>query len=407
MGAIYVIGTCDTKGEELRFVRDLLAEAGRKVLLVDISTGGFGGDIVDVRATDVAAFHPEGADAILSQCDRGKAITAMSEALVRYLAPRDDIDAAFALGGSGGTALVSPALRSLPIGVPKILVSTVASGNVAPYIGASDICLLYSITDMTGLNRISRTILANAAGALLGMTQHAKTQEETGRATIGLTMFGVTTPCVQQITAALADDFDTLVFHATGTGGQSFEKLVDSGLVSAGIDITTTEVADMLVGGVFPGTEDRFGAFIRTGAPWIGSCGALDMVNFGAMDAVPPRFRNRRLHVHNPQVTLMRTTPEECDRIGSWIGERLNLCEGEVRLLIPEGGISAIAGPGQPFHDPEADAALCNALQRAIRPTAKRQLQRLPFHINSPEFANAVLDAFRDAVLSNPQLMVH
>ncbi len=405
MGAIYVIGTCDTKGEELGFVRDLLVAGGRKVVLVDVSTSG-GGEGCDVPALDVASFHPQGTDACI-QSDRGRAITAMSEALLGYLASRNDLDAAFALGGSGGTALVAPALRSLPIGVPKLLVSTVASGNVAPYIGASDIFLLYSITDIAGLNRISRTILTNAAGALLGMMQQAKAQAEAGRATVGLTMFGVTTPCVQRIAAALADDFDTLVFHATGTGGQSFEKLVDSGLIGAGIDITTTEIADMLVGGVFAAAEDRFGAFIRTGAPWVGSCGALDMVNFGAMDTVPPRFRNRQLHFHNPQVTLMRTTPEECTRIGEWIGERLNLCEGEVRFLIPEGGISAIAGPAQPFHDPEADEALFAALQRTIRPTAKRRLRRLPHHINSPEFANAVLDAFRDAITSNPQLMVN
>jgi uncharacterized protein (UPF0261 family) len=200
------------------------------------------------------------------------------------------------------------------------------------------------------------------------------------------------------VTAKLKDDYDCLVFHATGTGGQSFEKLVDSGLLVAGLDITTTEVCDFLVGGVFPCTPDRFNAFVRTKRPYVGSCGALDMVNFGAMDTVPSKFRDRTLYVHNPQVTLMRTTPEENAEIGTWIAERLNLCEGAVRFLIPEKGVSAIDAPGKPFHDPVADASLFAAIERTLRPTANRQLIRLPYNINDPPFAEALVDHFNDVV---------
>ena len=403
MASIYVIGTFDTKGEELSFVCDRLRDAGRSVALVDVSTRGSMAATVAITPATVAAYHPQGAGAVLGLADRGEAISRMSEALTRFLGARQDVAGVIALGGSGGTSLVAPALRALPIGLPKILISTVASGNVAPYVGASDICMVYSITDIAGLNRISRAILRNAADAMTGMTARPRVAETEGRTTVGLTMFGVTTPCVLNLTHALADRYDTLVFHATGVGGQSFEKLVDSGLISAGIDITTTEVCDLLVGGVFPATEDRFGAFIRTGAPWVGSCGALDMVNFGAMDTVPAEFRQRRLLVHNAGVTLMRTTSEECARIGTWIGRRLDLCRGQVRLLIPEGGVSAIAGPGEPFHDPEADAVLFTALERSIRRTAERQVVRIPHHINSPEFAASVIAAFDEVARTSPR----
>jgi uncharacterized protein (UPF0261 family) len=208
-------------------------------------------------------------------------------------------------------------------------------------------------------------------------------------------MFGVTTPCVQQITAALEADYDCLVFHATGTGGRSMEKLIDSQMVQGVIDVTTTEVADMLVGGVFPATEDRLGAIIRSRMPYIGSCGALDMVNFGAFDTVPAQFRNRNLYRHNPQITLMRTTPEENAAIGRWIGERLNRMDAPVRFFLPEGGVSALDAPGQPFHDPAADQALFRALEATVRPTAMRQLIRLPHNINAPEAAAEMVKAFR------------
>ena len=394
MGSVYVVGTCDTKGEELAYVRDLVAGTGLTVRLVDVSTTSEpSGVVADHGPDEVLAHHPEKASLT---SDRGESVTAMSAALVRFIASRPDVDGILGIGGSGGTALVAPAMRALPIGVPKVLVSTVASGNVAPYVGPTDISMMYSVTDVAGLNRISRRVLANAAFSIAGMASHPPSEGVEQKPALGLTMFGVTTPCVQTIVSGLSPSFDCLVFHATGTGGQSFEKLVDSRLVTAGLDITTTEVCDLLVGGVFPATEDRFGAFERTGLPWIGSVGAMDMVNFGARDTVPARFKDRRLHVHNAQVTLMRTTPEENVRFGEWMGARLNRCEGPVRLKLPERGVSALDADGMPFFDPDADEALFAALERTIRPTANRTVERLPLHINDPAFAQAMIQTLKD-----------
>ena len=294
--------------------------------------------------------------------------------------------------------MIAPAMRALPIGTPKLLVSTIASGNVAAYVGPSDIAMMYSVTDLAGLNRISRLVLANAAHAIAGMVRVPAAASTADRPAIGLTMFGVTTPCVNRLVELLGPSYDCLVFHATGTGGQSMEKLADSGLLAGIIDVTTTEVCDLLAGGVFPCTEDRFGAIARTGLPYVGSCGALDMVNFGAREQVPAQYQQRNLYVHNPHVTLMRTTPEECDRIGRWIGERLNHCDGPVRFLLPLGGVSVLDMPGQPFHSPEADAALFDALERTVRQTAQRRVVRVPLALNDPAFADALLEQFHDAM---------
>jgi uncharacterized protein (UPF0261 family) len=257
--------------------------------------------------------------------------------------------------------------------------------------------MMYSVTDVQGLNSISRRVLGNAAHALAGMMRHAiPASPEPARPALGLTMFGVTTPCVQKVAAALEADYDCLVFHATGTGGQSMEKLVDSGLIAGVIDVTTTEVCDLLMGGVFSAGEDRLGAIIRTGVPYVGSCGALDMVNFGAMESVPERYRGRNLYVHNPQVTLMRTTPEENVRMGEWIALRLNRMQGPVRFFLPEGGVSLLDAPGQPFHDPAADAALFDTLEAKVVASANRRLVRLPGNVNDPAFARALVTAFRE-----------
>ncbi len=396
MSRAYVVGTFDTKGEELRYIAERLAAAGVPVLTVDVGTKGDGTG-VDVPPAEVAACHPDGADAVLGLDDRGKAVGAMAVALERFVRARDDIGGMIGAGGSGNTALVAPAMRALPIGTPKVLVSTVASSNVAPYVGPSDIAMMYSVTDVQGLNRISRRVLGNAAHALAGMMLNAIPAPATAdKPALGLTMFGVTTPCLQMVTAELSSSYDCLVFHATGTGGQSMEKLVDSGLVAGVLDITTTEICDLLMGGVFPCTEDRFGAVIRTRVPYVGSVGALDMVNFGAMDTVPERFRGRNLYVHNPQVTLMRTTPEENVRMAEWIADRLNRMEGPVRFLLPEAGVSLIDVPGQPFHDPVADKALFDTLTARFLPTPSRQLVRLPHAINDPAFVAALVDNFRD-----------
>ena len=327
----------------------------------------------------------------------------MAEAFESWMTRQSGIAGIISAGGSGATALVTPAMRRLAVGVPKIMISTVASGEVGRYVGASDIMMMYSVTDVQGLNVISRQILANGAQAIAGMVKArtAQTREARGRAAqaerpaIGLTMFGVTTPCVQQLTAALKDEYDCLVFHATGTGGQSMEKLIDGGQLQGVIDITTTEVCDLLMGGVFPATEDRFGAIIRARIPYVGSVGALDMVNFGPPETVPAHYQGRQFHRHNPQVTLMRTTPDENDRMGRWIGERLNQMDAPVRFLLPEGGVSAIDKAGGPFYDQAADAALFRALEQTVRQTSTRQLVRVPANINDPAFVVATLDAFR------------
>jgi uncharacterized protein (UPF0261 family)/ABC-type branched-subunit amino acid transport system ATPase component len=400
--AVLVAGTLDTKGDELRFIRDLLKEAGVRTRLVDLSTSGRPSP-ADVPPTEIALHHRSGAAGVFSG-DRGTSVAGMAQAFEAWIRRQGGIAGIIAAGGSGGTAMAAPAMRALPIGLPKIMISTVASGEVQRYVGASDIMMMYSVTDVQGLNSISRQILANGAQAMIGMVnaRAAALREARGRRSarpelpaIGLTMFGVTTPCVQQIAAALKHEYDCLVFHATGVGGQSMEKLIDSGLLLGAIDITTTEVCDLLLGGVMPATEDRFGSVIRARMPYVGSCGALDMVNFGPAETVPARYHGRTLYQHNPQVTLMRTTPEENDRLGQWIGERLNLMEAPVRFFLPEGGVSALDAPGRPFHAPDADAALFAALERTVRRNGTRQLIRVPFHINDPQFASTVVQAFR------------
>ena len=399
---VIVAGTLDTKGAALRFIRDQIAAAGVRVVLVDLSTSG-GPSPADVPPHHVAAYVRGGPNAVFTG-ERGAAISAMAEAFAAWIRRQDPIGGLISAGGSGGSSLVAPAMRALPIGVPKVLISSVASGNVAPYVGPADIMMLYSVTDVAGLNTVSRQVLANGAAAIVGMVKARSASGERERTparrasekpAIGLTMFGVTTPCVDAIAAALEEDFECLVFHATGVGGQSMEKLVDSGALSAVIDITTTEVCDLLFGGVLPAAEDRFGAIARTRVPYIGSCGALDMVNFGPTESVPERYRGRTLQVHNPTVTLMRTTPEENARVGRWIGERLNRMDGPVRFFLPEGGVSALDAPGRPFSDPGADEELFRALETTVRQTATRRLIRIPANINDPRFSAEIVAEFR------------
>lgn len=390
---IVVAATYDTKGHEAEYVVNLLKREGLDVVSVDVSTSG-AASAAEVQAQEVARSHPGGQEAVFTG-DRGTAIAAMALAFERYAAGNPAIGAMLGLGGSGGTALITPAMRALPIGTPKLMVSTMASGNVAPYVGPSDIAMMYSVTDVAGLNRISRRVLANAAGAIGGAFRQAGVAiEDDGRPAVGITMFGVTTACVQQVTPLLESRYDCLVFHATGTGGQSMEKLLDSHLLSGVLDLTTTEVCDFLFGGVLACTEDRFGAVARTRAPYVGSCGALDMVNFGGMDTVPDRYQGRAFYPHNPQVTLMRTTAGENTRQGEWIAAKLNQCEGPVRFLIPEGGVSALDAPGQAFWDPDADAALFAALEANVVQTPQRRLVRVPCHINDPLFAKTAVDHF-------------
>ena len=389
MGLAYVVGTFDTKGRELDYVAGLARDAGAEVVTVDVSTTGADA-AADVTAAEVAAHHPDGSTAVFTG-DRGSAVAAMAMALERFLTGRDDVGAVLGLGGSGGTALVTPAMRALPVGVGKIMVSTVASGNVAPYVGPSDIAMMASVTDVAGLNRISRRVLGNAAHAVAGMVTHT-IPDAADRPAVGLTMFGVTTTCVTAVLERLGDAVDPLVFHATGTGGRALEKLVDDGLVASVLDVTTTEVADLVAGGIMAAGEDRLDAIARTGVPYVGSVGATDMVNFGAPATVPERYANRLFYEHNPQVTLMRTTREECVAIGEFLGRKLAAMTGPARMLLPTGGVSALDAPGMPFHDPDADEALFAAVEKA----APGVVVRLPHHVNDPEFADALVAAWRE-----------
>lgn len=390
MKRVLVVGTADTKGEELDYLRAQVAEAGAHPILVDIGIGE-PRCAVDVSRREVAArFDPT----ILEGKDRGAAVARMGEAFEKFVASFADFDAVLGIGGSGGTSIITRGMRALPVGLPKLVVSTLASGNVAPYVDVTDVVMMPSITDLAGLNRVSRTILRNAAYAIAGMAAAPKSAPERERPSVGLTMFGVTTPCVTRVVEQLKGRYDSMVFHATGIGGRAMEKLVDSGQLDGLIDVTTTEICDLLFDGVLSAGDDRLGAVARSQVPYVGSVGALDMVNFGAMDTVPERYRGRLIYAHNPQVTLMRTTASECRAVGEWIAAKLNLCDGPVRFLIPEKGVSALDADGGAFFDREADAALFDAIEKNLRQNDRRRLVRLPLHINDAAFAAALADNF-------------
>ncbi|MDH3651230.1 MAG: Tm-1-like ATP-binding domain-containing protein [Saprospiraceae bacterium] len=389
----YVIGTFDTKGDELLFVCGLLQEASINCCTVDVSTRLHQCE-ADISANEVASYHPERPDLLSNNDGRGDAVSAMSEALELFLISQTDVGGVLGLGGSGGTSLITRSMRKLPIGLPKLMVSTVASGNVRPYVGESDIFMLYSVTDIAGINQISSTILGQAAHAMVGMMSHKIPDFESDRTVIGLTMFGVTTTCVERVRSLLSDKYECLIFHATGTGGRSMEKLIDSGFITGVIDLTTTEICDLLMGGVLSAGEERMDSIIRTKVPYIVSVGALDMVNFGPLDTVPQKYHGRNLYQHNPQVTLVRTTPQENKLMAEWIAIKLNAMEGPVRLILPENGVSALSVEGQPFHDPEADRILFETLADQVITTHDRQIIRLPYAINDPDFAEEVADTF-------------
>jgi uncharacterized protein (UPF0261 family)/ABC-type branched-subunit amino acid transport system ATPase component len=397
--AAYVAGTFDTKGRELSYLRQCLEKLGLRVVTVDLATSGKPSP-ASVHPREVARHHPQGETAVFSG-DRGSAVTAMATAFERFLASRRDVGGIVSAGGSGGTSLATPAMRALPIGVPKVMVSTMASGDTRPYVGPSDICMMYSVTDVQGINRISEKVLANAAHALAGMIAHPAVESQATKPALGLTMFGVTTTCVQAVTKRLDAEYDCLVFHATGVGGQSMEKLADSGLLDGVIDVSTTEIADEIGGGVLSAGPHRLDVFARHALPYVGSCGALDMINFGPWDSVPERYKGRRLYRHNPTVTLMRTTADECRAIGEFIAAKLNAMRGPVRFLIPEGGVSAIDKPGAAFHDAQADRVLFDTIAANFRAGSDRRLLRLPQHINDDAFADALVAAWREVAASH------
>jgi uncharacterized protein (UPF0261 family)/ABC-type branched-subunit amino acid transport system ATPase component len=399
--AAYIAGTFDTKGRELNFLKQCIDRLGLRTVTVDLATSG-ASSTASVSAREVARHHPQGERAVFSG-DRGTAVIAMALAFERFILSRRDLGGIVAAGGSGGTALATQAMRALPIGVPKLMISTVASGDVRPYVGPSDICMMYSVTDVSGINRISEKVLANAAHALAGMVAHRRPHQAHGKPAVGLTMFGVTTTCVQAVQKLLGDEVDTLVFHATGTGGQSMEKLAESNLLSAVLDLTTTEICDELVGGVLSAGPQRLDAIAHSRVPYVGSCGALDMVNFWAWDTVPAKFRERNLYKHNANVTLMRTTAGECTAIGEFIARKLNAMTGPVRFVIPEGGVSALDAPGMAFWDPAADQTLFAAIESNFRPAGDRRLIRTPLHINDPAFAELILKLYREVSSRSPQ----
>jgi uncharacterized protein (UPF0261 family) len=394
---VYAIATMDSKGSELAFVARTVREAGIAVVTVDVGTLGEPAVTPEVSRREVAACHPGGADAVLRHTDRGKAVTAMGEALVEFLRREHaagKVAGVIGIGGSGGTALIAPAMRALPVGLPKVLVSTVASGNTAQYVGCTDITMMYSVVDVAGLNRVSRQVLANGAHAIAGMVAHP-VPAAGGKSALGMTMFGVTTPCVTAARQRLESlGYECLVFHATGTGGQAMEKLVQSDLIGGVLDITTTEVADEVVGGVFAAGPARFDVIFERRIPCVMSVGAMDMVNFGAKETLPAPFKGRLLHVHNANVTLMRTTPAENRLFAQWMARKMNRTDAPFTMLLPQGGVSALDAPGMPFWDPEADEALFTELERTVKQTRERRIVRLPHHVNDPPFADALVDAY-------------
>ncbi len=390
---VLLLGTLDTKGAEFAYVRELIQARGHRVLVLNAGVLGEPGFSPDVSAAEIAAAGGNSLEELRRRGDRGEAVDAMI-AGVRALVPRlyaeGGFDGILSLGGGGGTNIATAAMRELPVGVPKLMVSTVASSDTRPYVGVKDVTMMYSVVDIAGLNPLSRRILANAAGAICGMVEQAVPTAE-DRPLVAATMFGVTTPCVDRVRERLTEaGYEVLVFHATGTGGRAMEGLIDAGFITAVADITTTEWCDEVVGGVLSAGPDRLSAAARAGLPQVVSCGALDMVNFGAMETVPEAFRSRNLYKHNPTVTLMRTTAEECAEIGRRIAEKLNQAQGPTALLIPLRGVSMLDQEGQPFHDPEANAALFGALREHVRPQV--ELMELDLHINDPAFADAAAE---------------
>ncbi|EHR61564.1 Tm-1-like ATP-binding domain-containing protein [Saccharomonospora cyanea] len=394
MPTVVLLGTLDTKGAEYRFVRDRLREAGIGTVLVDCGVHGTDVAGVDIDAPAVAAAAGASLPELRAAGDRGTAVTAMAAGARKTLArlwEAGDLDGVVALGGSGGTALAAHAMRALPVGVPKLIVSTVASGDTRPYVGSQDLTMMYSVADIAGINRLTARILGNAAAAIAGMVR-APVPVAPRRPVVGATMFGVTTPCVTAARQRLeADGYEVLVFHATGTGGTALEGLVGDGTVHGVLDITTTELADELVGGIMSSGPGRLETAGRLGIPQVVSLGALDMVNFGPIDTVPPHFRDRLLYRHNQHVTLMRTTPEECAQLGRTLAEKLNAATGPAAIFVPLRGVSAISVEDGVFHDPEADTALFSAV-RETADTAVVDLVELDTHINDPAFAGAMVE---------------
>jgi uncharacterized protein (UPF0261 family) len=401
---VLLIGTLDTKGEEYAFVRDLILAGGCRTLVMDTGVLSDPTLVPDIPAEQVARAGGSSLGELRARGDRGAAIDVMirgARVLTRQLHDDGAMQGVMGLGGGGGTALVTAAMRELPVGVPKLMVSTMASGLTTPYVDVKDITMMYPVADIAGLNPLSRRVLANAAGAICGMVRQIAPAPAASRRMIAATMFGVTTPCVTEARRQLEEaGFDVLVFHATGSGGRAMEGLIDDGFFDAVLDVTTTEWCDEVVGGVLSAGPDRHGAAARRGIPQVVSVGALDMVNFGAADTVPPALSGRLFHRHNPQVTLMRTTAAECRVIGERIASQLNRSTAPVVVLFPLRGVSMIDAEGQPFHDPGADAALFDSLRAHLSPAIR--VRELDLHINDKAFADQLVAELLRLVTARP-----
>ena len=392
--SVLLIGTLDTKGVEFAFVRDLLNEAGVGAFVIDAGVVGPPYFLPDVPRERVFAAAGTSLEAVQRAGDRGMAIEAAARGSVACAqAHAGDVAGILSLGGSAGTTIGTAVMRSFPFGIPKLMVSTLASGQVRPYVGVRDILMMNSVVDISGLNRISRTVLTNAAHAMIGMVKRSainaqQSAREEDKPLVTATMFGVTTPCVEAARKILeANAYEVLVFHATGTGGMTMEAFIRDGLIRGVLDITTTELADELVGGILTAGRDRLTAAGLRGVPQVISVGALDMVNFGPPQTVPEKFRARRFYQHNPTVTLMRTTPEENDALGKEIAHKASAARGPAAVLVPRRGVSALDAEGKPFWWPEADAALFQSLRNWMSPHVR--LIELDLHINDPAFAEA------------------
>ena len=394
METVVLLGCLDTKGDEYAFVRDLLTRAGIKVVVVDTGVLGPPTFTPDIARGEVAAAA--GHDiARLAAGSGAVAVDAMATGaaeIVRRQWARGDCDGALALGGTGGTSIAARAFNVLPIGVPKVIVSTaVVTGNAASYVGHSDLVLFPAITDIAGVNRISTPILSNAAAAVIGMVRNRPPEFDASRTAVAASMFGVTTTGVTAARRRLTEmGYEVIVFHQTGVGGQTMERLIEEGHFGGVLDVTTHELVDRLVGGVFRAGDERLTTAGRLGLPQVVSLGALDMVNFHGPETVPDQFAGRRILEHNPAVTVVRTEPDEAAKLGATVAERLSAATGPVSLFLPLRGMSAYGVEGAPFHDPTADAAMFDAIRSSV--AANVELVELDLAINDSRFTEAMAE---------------
>jgi len=390
---VVVLGTLDTKGKEFKFIKDIIESTGLKTIVIDAGVKGKPYFEPDITRNEVARAGGSNIEELITRDDRGEAIDTMmrgASKIVSELYEKGEVAGIISLGGTAGTTIGCAAMRALPVGIPKVMVSTVASGDTRPYVDVKDIMMMYSVVDISGINSISRRILSNAGFAVAGMVKGEVSPAKEEKPLIGATMFGVTTPCVTKAREYLEErGYEVLVFHATGTGGRAMESLVEAGFIKGVLDITTTEWCDELVGGILSAGPNRLEAAGKAGIPQVVSTGALDMVNFGPMETVPERFKGRKLYKHNPSVTLMRTTKEENTQLGKIIAKKLNAAKGPTALFLPLKGVSLYDVKGKPFYDPQADAALFEAIRKNIDRN-KVELIEMDTDINDERFALAM-----------------